>query len=117
MTKITFELDKLKDFIDGMETTHYGRCGDYYYEEFRLNNEGVMYYCSISRQSFLPEKLNCIAGDDPHLSSKIKSCPVCRSALGLVKKTVEDEPYYVCGVCKKTFKIQIVNPPYIDDMY
>lgn len=53
MTKITFELDKLKDFIDGMETTHYGRCGDYYYEEFRLNNEGVIEHRYYSFSHFI----------------------------------------------------------------
>lgn len=79
--------------------------------------EGVMYYCSRMRIAFLPEKTGCQLGDDPRIDQKIKTCPICKTELGLVKKSISDDPYYVCGNCMKTFKIEVVDPPFIEDLY
>lgn len=50
--KITFDLEKIREFIDYVEVNHYGRCGETYTEEFRITDDGIIqhrYYSFSSR--------------------------------------------------------------------
>jgi len=55
MTKIVFDFDEIKDFIDGVEEEHVGRCNERYYTRYRLTDDGEIEYENYAYRMIIDE--------------------------------------------------------------